>query len=249
MALDDDLSGLDGAEPAGPVPSVPGAAAVQAPPRRGPGRPPVQPAGKKSGAQRRKEAKERAAAAVHRDPPPAPSSAAASPPPKPAKEVDDAGLKMARAVVDDPSLLSWIEGLYRMPFELWATAVKVPEVVPTDEKIARTAKLIKKGIELFGIREWMKWLPLVFLLVAVGEDVAHGIGAMQAAKARKRGAAPPEERRRQGREDLPAPAAPERPGPPPVVDAPVVVQPSFPGMPTPVFGRPSTGPLPPGDPA
>lgn len=224
---DPGLEALDDAGAAGPVPVVPGAATT---PRRGPGRPPG--SGKKSGAQRRREAKEResggqGAARGEAPPPPPPPPPAA----KAAKDVDDAGLRMAREVVEDPNLLAWIEGLYRTPFELWAAAVKVPEVVPGEAKIQRTAKLIKKAMELFGVREWMKWLPLVFLLVAVGEDVAHGIGAMHAAKKRReseRGPAPT---------PAPQPRAARTVGPPPTMDAEVLPPDS------------SSGPLPPGDPA
>lgn len=199
----DGLDALDGAEPPGPAPTLDGAAEVLAqPPALGEAAAaavdPVARGGakkRKSGAAYRKEARAR----LQGRPPKPPRVTAAPPtPPAPprertAAEIDAEGLALARQIIEDPGTLEFIEGMYRMPFSLWSAAVKVPAVIPTQERLARAARLIVKAIQLFGVKQWMKYAPLVFLLIAVGEDVALGVKAMQDAKKASSGRTPAQE--------------------------------------------------------
>lgn len=129
---------------------------------------------------------------------------------------------MAREVIEDPDTLDFIEGLYRMPFELWANAVKVPAVVPSKPRLERAAALIRKAMTLFGPKAWMKYLPLVFLVVAIGEDVVLGVRAIHDAREERGGSS------RAGSPGAHPPSAEGRPVPP---------------------NQGASGPLPAGDPA
>lgn len=220
----DDLAGLGGppAPPPAPEAAAPAGAAPpvlepdevippSAPPRRGPGRP--KGSGKrKSGAQYRAEKKARARGAAAPPPAPPPPAAGDGPAPKSAAEERPDDLRYAREVIDDPDTIRWLEGLYRMPFETWASVVHVPEVVPSDPKIERAARLLHKCMALFGPKKWMQYLPFLFLLIAVGEDVAHGYAAV---KAHRRRAGEPAEGSRPGPVPAASSGSPEnRPAPP-----------------------------------
>lgn len=206
----DDLSGLDELAPGppAPVPVVAGAAPAAAP-VPGPSvgdlvESAVPPKKRKSGAQYRQERARKTGkadrpAAVKLTAGPSPSSSSPPPPKKPEPSPEEReGLEVARRVIEDPDTLDFIEGLYRMPFELWADAVKVEAVIPDPPRVQRAAKLIRQCMGLWGPKAWMRYLPLVFLAVALGEDVVRGAKAVREAKAAAGSSTDTREPRREG---------------------------------------------------
>lgn len=245
----DGLEELDqGGEP-GPAATVPGASTTPRVPPGGDGFAPspasgesaatgtVTPRRGRGGAKKKRpsgaEFRRRRAAALAGEAPPPPQEPARRPEkpaapraaaePATAAEEDPAALELARKTIEDPATLDFIEGLYRMPFAMWATAVKVDAVIPDDERVQRAAKLIRQCMQFWGPKAWMKYLPFVFLACALGEDVVRGVKAVKEARAE-------EERRHPAARRVPVlpppapaavePAAPSLPGaappPPPV---------------------------------
>lgn len=116
---------------------------------------------------------------------PAPASRAPAPAPKPGTQPDQVEVsETTKAMLAKPFLAGLLEDAYAMPYEIWAEAVEVPEVVPS---AARRERVVAGVVEIIKAnpREWMKWLPAIAIVAVVSGDVQHGFMAMKAAKKRR----------------------------------------------------------------